>query len=84
MHDSGALLLDFLAAGMVDSAIIQNMCHKMHFNLNTVYAYMPYTCTCKLYNRVGHTLSTQARETTNCVSEYQFHEFRPLSTIAEN
>ena len=44
MRDSGALLLAFLAAGMVDSAIVQSMCYKMYFNLNTVYAYAPYAC----------------------------------------
>ena len=36
--DSGALLLAFLAAGMVDSAIVQNTRYKVRFNLNTVYA----------------------------------------------
>ena len=41
------LELFFLAADMVDSVIVQSMCYKMCFNLNTVYAYTPYMHTRK-------------------------------------
>ena len=81
-RDSGSLLLAFLAAGTVNSAIVQSTCYKMFFNLNIVYAYASYMRTHKPYNHVGHTFFT-ARDTTNSISKYQFHEFRLLSAIAE-